>query len=84
MNTGEYILAFLISSLFIFAAWDILAFKTGKTTASRIVINLSKRKKSYAVLALLFSIGVIFVGIWLVFHWESPCVLFDKFCWVNV
>ncbi len=83
MQNGEHLLKSLGLLFLAFVFWglaDLLSWLTGKTTASQIVIKHSKKNKKYAYAALAFSILVAFVGIWLIFHWESPCILFNIYC----
>jgi len=80
MNTGAWLTLFLVASLTIFAIWDVWAYVTGRTTMSRWVIKMSKKVTWIGYIFLIFSTGITLVGFWLLFHWELPCILFNRFC----
>ena len=80
MTGSEWLIVYVILSAAIFTAWDVYRQLTGQETMSRKVINLSYQYKWIAALALLFSCFLAGVGIWLMFHWESLCILFDFAC----
>ena len=79
MTTGHWIMIFLLCSLVTFAIWDVVAFKSGRTTMSRIIIQASYKHKWARILALIFVGGVISVGFWLVPHLCLPQVFLNLF-----
>lgn len=85
MQSHHYIALFLITTLFIFAVWDVyLALHPERKTLSRWVINESKKRRSFAWFALSFALLIFVLGAWLIFHWFLPCILFNVFCWVDI
>lgn len=84
MQSQHWIGLFLIFGLATFAIWDVYLFLAGKTTLSRYVIEKSKKSRVWAYMALIFAISITCLGIWLFFHLELNCILFNFECWIDI
>jgi len=84
MNTGQWIVFYIIAQIFVIAVWDIWAFKKDKMTASRYIIRQAKRYYLVARLVFLFTIAIIILGVWLFFHWEINCIVFNFLCGFDI
>lgn len=84
MQSQHWIIIFFITSLAIFSMWDVYLFISGKTTLSRYVINKSKKSKTWAYSSFLFVFFILIISVWLFFHWEINCIIFNFACWIDI
>lgn len=80
MTTGFLLSSYLILSLIAFALVDVGLWITGRETMSQWVIKHGKKNNLVGIIALVFCVLICTIGLWLIFHWEIPCIVFNKFC----
>ena len=84
MSTGFLLSSYLILSLIAFGLVDVGLWITGRETMSQWVIKYGKKYRMVGIIALGFCLLLCAGGLLLLLHWEIPCILFNKFCEVEL
>jgi uncharacterized membrane protein len=72
----------LLSGLILFVIAEIVAAsKSSYRTMSQYIVRKAKEgHRGWRWFLLLFPPFLMLVGLWLVFHWEAPCIWFELWC----
>lgn len=84
MKTGALLSSYLILSLIAFGLVDVGLWVTGQQTMSQWVIKYAKKYELVGFVALGFCLLLCAGGLVLAIHWELPCILFNKFCEIEI
>ena len=92
MNSGEYITWFLILSvLVVFPAWEFIQLyrrrkgNRSARTMSQYVIHMAKNgHNGWKWFLIVFPVFIMLVSVWLIFHWEGLCLIWNVLCDVDV
>lgn len=77
-------LSYIAIFLMWFIPWELLNLWRGKETLSQFVMRRAREgSKFYKGVLVGLPSGLMLSGGWLFLHFEVPCLLWGKLCWLN-
>lgn len=91
MTSGQWIAWSVPVGLLIFVGWELLQLHRRRRgnqsalTKSQYVTRQAKAgHRGWAWYILIFPVFIALVGVWLVFHFQAPCLWFNLLCDLSV